>query len=151
MIKKDLLNKEVVRAISLGLSAVMLTTPMTAMAAEGEDLVEPEGNEGGVEYNVQETSSIQDTADAIDDAQKTISNDEPGSNVVIDTPDTEVQDDEGINVVLPSTGETITNTPDAVEAAGDTDLSDVKTTVGEGEDAEEITYADVIGEAVKAT
>ena len=40
MIKKDLVNKKVVRAISLGLSAVMLTTPMTALAAEGEE-VEP--------------------------------------------------------------------------------------------------------------
>lgn len=36
MMKKNLLNKHVVKAISLGLSAVMLTTPMTAMAAEGE-------------------------------------------------------------------------------------------------------------------
>ena len=34
MIKKDLVNKKVVRAIALGLSAVMLTTPMTALAAE---------------------------------------------------------------------------------------------------------------------
>ena len=36
MVKKELTNKKVVRAISLGLSAVMLATPMTALAAEGD-------------------------------------------------------------------------------------------------------------------
>lgn len=147
MMKKDLINKNVVRAISLGLSAVMLTTPMTALANPGEGTpVDPDTDVTDAEVTQNEV-----VADAIDDAQNTISNDEPGDNVVIDTPDPEVPDSEGINVVLPSTGETITNTPDAVEAANDTDLVGVTTTVGEGEDAEEITYADVVGEAVEAT
>ena len=35
MVRNELVNKKVVRAIALGLSAVMLTTPMTAMAGRG--------------------------------------------------------------------------------------------------------------------
>lgn len=147
MMKKDLINKNVVRAISLGLSAVMLTTPMTALANPGEGTpVDPDTDVTDAEVTQNEV-----VANAIDDAQDTISNDKPGDNVVIDTPDPEVPDSEGINVVLPSTGKTITNTPDAVEAANATDLVGVTTTVGEGEGAEEITYKDVIGEAVEAT
>lgn len=140
MMKKELLNKQVVRAISLGLSAVMLTTPMTAMANEATDDTTSDTN--STETEVEQNTVVADTTEAIETAQNTISNSEEGSNVdvVLETP-----------VVLPSTGEEIVIVPDAVEAAGNDDLSDVKTTVGEGEDAEEITYKDVIGEAVESS
>jgi len=142
MVKKELVNKKVVRAIALGLSAVMLTTPMTALAASG-DAVDPDTDTTDAEVKQDEV-----VADAINDAQDTISNSEEGNNVVVDTNEVEV--------VLPSTvtdenpdGDKITLVPDAVEAAGNDDLSDVKTTVGEGEKAKEITYETVIGEATE--
>lgn len=75
MMKKDLLNKQVVRAISLGLSAVMLTTPMTALAAEGTDV----DATGADDSNITEESSTeasvcdaaQDAAEAVADAVET--------------------------------------------------------------------------------
>mgnify|MGYP003560519986 CR=1 FL=1 len=45
MIKKELTNKKVVRAIALGLSAVMLTTPMTALANPDTTGTEPVGDD----------------------------------------------------------------------------------------------------------
>lgn len=136
MIKKDLVNKKVVRAIALGLSAVMLTTPMTALANPVEGApTDPDADLSDAEVKQNEV-----VADAINDAQDTISDDAVGSNVVLETP-----------VVLPSTGEEVVLVPDAVEAAENDALSGVKTTVGEGEEAEEITYKDVIGEAVEKT
>jgi len=63
--KKDLINKNVVRAISLGLSAVMLTTPMTALAAE----VEVEPIDTDPEVDLAETSVYEDAEEAIDNAQ----------------------------------------------------------------------------------
>lgn len=75
MMKKDLINKNVVRAISLGLSAVMLTTPMTALAAEGTDV----DATGADDSNITEESSTeasvcdaaQDAAEAVADAVET--------------------------------------------------------------------------------
>ena len=59
--KKELMNKQIVRAISLGLSAVMLTTPMTAMASDGTDVL-PEDDDNKVEQTEKKESSVCDTA-----------------------------------------------------------------------------------------
>jgi len=144
MVKKELINKKVVRAIALGLSAVMLTTPITAHAETADGTADNEPNDVTT-ASVEESASTQNTVTAVNNAQDTISNVDPGSNVVVD---------DDIDVVLPSTvteenpeGDVIVNVPDAVEAAGDDDLDDVNTTVN----GTEITYADVVGEAVEAT
>jgi len=68
MMKKDLLNKQVVRAISLGLSAVMLTTPMTALANEATDVEPVDVPEP--EYSETEEKAFADETEAIDNAQE---------------------------------------------------------------------------------
>lgn len=71
MMKKDLLNKQVVRAISLGLSAVMLTTPMTALANEATDVEPVDADKNTIEQNVvdEQTEAYKGAGDAIDKAQ----------------------------------------------------------------------------------
>lgn len=61
--KNKSVNQKVLRAISIGLSAMMAVTPMTAMAAEGENTGNPEGenleadsNVGTAEVEVSDTS-----------------------------------------------------------------------------------------------
>lgn len=61
--KNKKVNQKVLKAISIGLSAMMAVTPMTAMAAEGENTGNPEGenleadsNVGTAEVEVSETS-----------------------------------------------------------------------------------------------
>lgn len=132
MRKDELMNKKVVKAISLALAAVMTATPMTALAEEN---VPNDDNMGG-EQNVTEERSVDATQDAIDNAQNTLSNEKVGNNVVLDDP-----------MTLPSTGEeleVLVVVPDAVEAAGSDDLAGVKTNVGEGDNAEDIDY-EVVG------
>ena len=72
MVRNELVNKKVVRAIALGLSAVMLTTPMTAMAAEGDNAepVEPTATPESAE--VKEDSQNEEAEEAIDVAQESI-------------------------------------------------------------------------------
>lgn len=65
MMKKNLLNKHVVKAISLGLSAVMLTTPMQAMAAEEDDTTPADP----AEVDVKEDSKYETAEDLVEDAQ----------------------------------------------------------------------------------
>ena len=65
MMKKNLLNKHVVKAISLGLSAVMLTTPMQAMAAEGDDTTPADP----AEVDVKEDSKYETAEGLVEDAQ----------------------------------------------------------------------------------
>ena len=88
MMKKDLINKNVVRAISLGLSAVMLTTPMTALASDGTNPGAGTPVDPNADVMDAEVTQNEVVADAIDDAQNTISNSEEGSNVdvVLETP-----------------------------------------------------------------
>ena len=61
--KNKKVNQKVLKAISIGLSAMMAVTPMTAMAAEGENTGNPEGENleadskvGAAEIEVSETS-----------------------------------------------------------------------------------------------
>lgn len=78
MMKKNLLNKHVVKAISLGLSAVMLTTPMQAMAAEGTDI----DATGADDSNITEESSTEaSVCDAAQDAAEAVA-------VAVETADT---------------------------------------------------------------
>ena len=66
MVKKELTNKKVVRAIALGLSAVMLTTPMTAMAS---DNVTPQNDDDNNNIeNQEQQSEVKEAAGAADDA-----------------------------------------------------------------------------------
>ncbi len=71
MMKKDLLNKQVVRAISLGLSAVMLTTPMTALASEATDVEPVDADKNTIEQNDvdEQTEAYADASDAVDTAR----------------------------------------------------------------------------------
>ena len=66
MVKKELTNKKVVRAIALGLSAVMLTTPMTAMAS---DNVTPQNDDDNNNIeNQEQQSEVKEAASAADEA-----------------------------------------------------------------------------------
>jgi len=134
MRRDTLINKNVVKAISLALAAVMTATPMTALAEEA-NVPNDDNNPNADEQNVTEETSVTATADAIDNAQNTISNDSNANDVLLDDP-----------MTLPSNGETLEVVPDAVDAAGSDDLAGVKTNVGE----EEIDYTDV-DEDLKAT
>lgn len=97
MMKKELLNKKVVRAISLGLSAVMLTTPMTAMAAEGDDTTTPEPikDEVGTENGV--CDDAQAAADKVDSALVTVADAETVvvSDINNNVEEGEIKDSEG--------------------------------------------------------
>jgi len=63
MMRKELVNKKVVRAIALGLSAVMLTTPITAHA---ETASEP--NDDNEPKNSENTSTVSEVANAAQEA-----------------------------------------------------------------------------------
>lgn len=99
MVRNELVNKKVVRAIALGLSAVMLTTPMTAMAAEGDNVepVEPTATPESAE--VKEDSQNEEAEEAIDVAQESIAEAVESAEVeiledVTVDPDPETEDDE---------------------------------------------------------
>ena len=99
MVRNELVNKKVVRAIALGLSAVMLTTPMTAMAAEGDNVepVEPTATPESAE--VKEDSQNEEAEEAIDVAQESIAKAVESAEVeiledVTVDPDPETEDDE---------------------------------------------------------
>ena len=99
MVRNELVNKKVVRAIALGLSAVMLTTPMTAMAAEGDSVepVEPTATPESAE--VKEDSQNEEAEEAIDVAQESIAEAVESAEVeiledVTVDPDPETEDDE---------------------------------------------------------
>ena len=124
MMKKNLLNKHVVKAISLGLSAVMLTTPMQAMAAEGEDTTPADP----AEVDVKEGSKYETAEDLVEDAQGSTKD----NAIVLEEPAT-----------LPS-GDVVTTVPNASDAANAEELEDVTTEVGE--DKEPVTYDDVVND-----
>lgn len=118
MMKKDLLNKQVVRAISLGLSAVMLTTPMTALAAE----VDPVPTD---DIDTTHDTDTQAAETAIQEAQDSTTD---GGSIILEEP-----------VVLPS-GDEVAVIPDADDAAGVDKLKDVTATV----DGESVNYRGVV-------
>ena len=88
MVKKELTNKKVVRAIALGLSAVMLTTPMTAHAEtanvnrEGNPTPEPkeEGTLQESDVADEAQAAVDNVTEVSDDASKSVAD----VNVAID-------------------------------------------------------------------
>ena len=86
MMKKDLLNKQVVRAISLGLSAVMLTTPMTALAAEGTD-IDATGADGDNEIALPAETTLEVAEDAATEAVLATGDADKAVDTVVDTTD----------------------------------------------------------------
>lgn len=123
------MNDKVIKAMAVGLSAVMsLSTPMTVMAAEGDDVKEPEvvptsETDTTSKSNQAAESAIQEAKDSTTDAAK-ITIDEKNQTQTTD-------------------GTAVTTTPNAAEAAQAEVLEDVsieKTTEAEAvvdENAEE--------------
>ena len=73
MVKKELTNKKVVRAIALGLSAVMLTTPMTAMAHEAP-VVDPDAGTTEVDKKINVTDGVDTTNAEIQNVEGLVEN-----------------------------------------------------------------------------
>ena len=120
--KQRLVNKHIIRAISLGLTAVMASTPITALAEEvTADSLEPQP------LPEQETDLLKnkDAEDAIEAAQETV---DEGDTVLLDQP-----------VVLPGSGEETENVPNALSAADASELEKVQTEVN----GKQIEYKDV--------
>ena len=124
--KQKLVNKHIIRAISLGLTAVMASTPVTALAAELEQLPEEEKKE---EESTQNQSEFAQTAEVVQEQLKEAENSLVGENAVIidDTAEEE-------KVVLPSTEEAIEDTvPSALTAAGEETLKEDSATLTDEE------------------
>lgn len=120
--KQKIINKHIIRAISIGLTAVMASTPVTAFASEAvqdpaEPTAVPEQNTDQVKYHEAES--------AVETAQETV-NEAPA--VVLDTA-----------VELPGSGTEASVVPNAQEAVNEEILEEVLTEA----DGEEIQYADV--------
>lgn len=132
--KQKLVNKHIIRAISLGLTAVMASSPVTALAAELEQLPEEEKKE---EESTQNQSEFAQTAEVVQEQLKEAENSLVGENAVIidDTAEEE-------KVVLPSTEEAIEDTvPSALTAAGEETLKeDSATLTDEDGNSYEIDY-----------
>lgn len=67
MMRKELVNKKVVRAIALGLSAVMLTTPITAHAETADVSTGNDDDNNNIE-NQEQQSEVKEAASAANDA-----------------------------------------------------------------------------------
>ena len=133
MMKKNLLNKHVVKAISLGLSAVMLTTPMQAMAAEGDDTTPADP----AEVDVKEDSKYETAEGLVEDAQgsTTDASDAAAAEELKDV--TAVVDEETVDYTDVANDETTANKEltdaeagliqtDAAEEAAAVDVSEAK-------------------------
>ena len=133
MMKKNLLNKHVVKAISLGLSAVMLTTPMQAMAAEGDDTTPADP----AEVDVKEDSKYETAEGLVEDAQDstTDASDAAAAEELKDV--TAVVDEETVDYTDVANDETTANKEltdaeagliqtDAAEEAAAVDVSEAK-------------------------
>ena len=123
--KQKLVNKHIIRAISLGLTAVMASTPVTALAAELEQLPEEEKK---AEENTQNLSDFAQKAEEVQEqlaeAENSAVGNEVNSSVSID--DTVEEE----KVQLPSTGEAIEGTvSSAFVAANEESLKDVTATL----------------------
>lgn len=124
--KQKLVNKHIIRAISLGLTAVMASSPVTVLAAELEQLPEEEKKE---EESTQNQSEFAQTAEEVQEQLKEAENSLVGENAVIidDTAEDE-------KVVLPSTEEAIEDTvPSALTAAGEETLKEDSATLTDEE------------------
>lgn len=127
--KQKLVNKHIIRAISLGLTAVMASSPVTALASELEQLPEEEKK---AEENTQNCSEFAQKAEEVQEqlaeAENSAVGNEVNSPVIID--DTAEEE----KVQLPSTGEAIEGTvSSALVAAGEESLKDVTATLTDKE------------------
>ena len=124
--KQKLVNKHIIRAISLGLTAVMASTPVTALAAELEQLPEEEKKE---EESTQNQSKFAQTAEVVQKQLEEAENSLVGENAVSidDTAEEE-------KVVLPSTEEAIEDpVPSAFTAADEETLKEDSATLTDEE------------------
>ena len=127
--KQKLVNKHIIRAISLGLTAVMASSPVTALASELEQLPEEEKK---AEENTQNRSEFAQKAEEVQEqlaeAENSAVGNEVNSSVIID--DTAEEE----KVQLPSTGEAIEGTvSSALVAADEESLKDVTATLTDKE------------------
>ena len=127
--KQKLVNKHIIRAISLGLTAVMASSPVTALASELEQLPEEEKK---AEENTQNRSEFAQKAEEVQEqlaeAENSAVGNEVNSPVIID--DTAEEE----KVQLPSTGEAIEGTvSSALVAADEESLKDVTATLTDKE------------------
>lgn len=79
--KKNLLNKQLIKAISLGISASMALQPVTALANDSVDPISPE-NAGVEEQQVTGVKAVDDAAEVIVDANTAFANSVSGDNGV---------------------------------------------------------------------
>ncbi|MBR3607322.1 MAG: hypothetical protein IKL51_07100 [Lachnospiraceae bacterium] len=123
--KQKLVNKHIIRAISLGLTAVMASTPVTALAAEFEQLPEEEKKEEESTQNLSDfAQKAEEVQEQLAEAENSAVGNEVNSSVSID--DTVEEE----KVQLPSTGEAIEGTvSSAFVAAGEESLKDVTATL----------------------
>lgn len=142
MVKKELTNKKVVRAIALGLSAVMLTTPMTAMAHEAP-VVDPDAGTTEAEEQpsvTEKVSNVITEANVTAGVVATAGNKEDeavklgtdGTSEKVNAAAEKLDDINGTdgNDADAAVGNAIDDLDDAKTAAGDTDLA-----LNEAEDA----------------
>ena len=127
--KQKLVNKHIIRAISIGLTAVMASTPVTAFASEVPQ--EPAEPASGSEQNTDQVK-YHDAENAVESAQETV-NEAPA--VVLDTP-----------AELPGSGTETSIVPNAQDAAKAEVLEDVQAKA----DGEQIEYTDVQEDLVNA-
>lgn len=127
--KGKLVNKHIIRAISIGLTAVMASTPVTAFAAETEG--EPVSPAAVPEQNAEQVK-YHEAENAVESAQETVNE---GASVVLDTP-----------VELPGSGTETSVVSNAQEAVKQEILEEVQTQV----EGEQIGYAEVEENLVNA-
>lgn len=143
MVKKELTNKKVVRAIALGLSAVMLTTPMTAMASDNvtpqnDDEKSPVADEQKTDAEVADSVAsdaktfVSVTDNAVDTVVGTVvekigSNSEELQEKAEKTPDV-LTDDEKIIIASAELDSTPSASDDIIgDGEGDADNDSVET------------------------
>ena len=129
--RKKMANDKVIKAMAVGLSAVIsLSTPMTAMAAEG-DVDNTPGPTDGCD-TIKENNQVAESA--IEDAKKSTSSTETTGNTV---------DIEEENQTKYTDGSSVTVTPDAAEAAQAEVLENVEAEVKKEDTTETVTYENV--------
>lgn len=140
--KQKLVNKHIIRAISLGLTAVMASSPVTALASELEQLPEEEKK---VEDNTQSQSDFVQSVEVVQEQLAEAENSISGTTT--ETTRVEVDDTaEKERVILPSTEEVITETPSAMEAAGNPVLQEEAATLEKDGAEYEVSYDASIAE-----
>ena len=117
--KRKVVNEKVIRAMAIGISAMLATaTPMTAMAAEGEG--DPEGgNSNEAEQTTNSEAGVCDVAqEAADKASESTTEAEKSANVIKKDVTDNVSDGE---VIVEIDGEEKDLSQDVIDAAGKTE------------------------------